>query len=258
MADGSTRRLGLTLGLDEYARIMAYARQEGRPVATVAKRVLLEAIDGHDPNAASGALSRERDRVRDLEAEVTRLEAGLAQQVATADLSARLPRMRWPLEALLTDRPWWDEWLPRLGELLGRNLEYDRARGDRQGKAIVDDRGFADLMGYLFPELKDEQGRPTRWHSPDYSRCARRAWDNARAGSYLRQRPVRAEVWEPVVRHVALALSALETTSQDASEAYAHLRVEAEIRGEWMRILGVMLGEGVSQRPPHVPREPLP
>jgi hypothetical protein len=134
---GSTHRLGLTLGLDEYARVMAHARQEGRPVATVAKRVLLEAIDGHDPNAAAAALRRERDRVRDLEAEVTGLEAQLAQHVATADLAARLPRMRWPMEALLADRPWWDEWLPRLGELLGRNLEYDRARGDHQGKAIV-------------------------------------------------------------------------------------------------------------------------
>jgi hypothetical protein len=61
------------------------------------------------------------------------------------------------------------------------------------------------------------------------------------------------------VRHVALALAALETTSHDASDAYTHLRVEAEIRSEWMRTLEVMLGEAaVSNEPAGLPRVPLP
>jgi hypothetical protein len=64
-------------------------------------------------------------------------------------------------------------------------------------------------------------------------------------------------VWEPVIRHVARALTALETTSQAPGDAYSHLRVEAEIRGEWMRTLGALLGEGSGQRPDHLPRDPL-
>jgi hypothetical protein len=257
MARGGTHRLGLTLDLAEYERITAYARQAGRPVATMAKRVLLGVVDGHDPDAAAVALSRERDRVRELEAEVTRLQAQVAQHQAAADMGASLPRWRWPLEALLADREWWDEWLPRLGELIGRNLQYDDSYGGGPARSIVDDRGFADLMHYLFPDLDDERGVAVAWHSPEYPQHARRAWNRPGAGSRW-PRPVRAEVWEPVVRHVALAIAALETTSHDASDAYSHLRVEAEIRGEWMRTLGVTLGEDISGRPTQLPREPLP
>src|SRR5262245_37659714 len=152
MASSDAYRLGLTLDPDEHARVVAYAREAGRPVATVAKRVLLEVIDGHDPDTAAAALSRERDRVRQLEAEVTRLQARLTQRQTAAELAARLPRWRWPQETLLADDPWWDEWLPLLGELIGRRLEYDRGYDDRQAEAeVVDDRGFADLMHYLFP-----------------------------------------------------------------------------------------------------------
>ncbi len=41
-------------------------------------------------------------------------------------------------------------------------------------------------------------------------------------------------------------------------DAYTHVRVQAVIRGEWMRTLGVMLGMGPTQRPDHLLREPLP
>ncbi len=258
MTQAATHRLGLTLDSDEYERVRAYARHAGRPVATAAKRLLLSVIDGHDPDAAAVALSRERDRVRQLEDEVTRLQAQVARRHPAADLEARLPRWRWPLETLLADRPWWDEWLPALGELIGRNLEYERGYSDRQARPVVDDRGFADLMGYLFPALIDQRGEPVSWQSREYPRLARIAWDNTGAGATLRHRPVRAEVWEPVVRHVACALTALEMTSQAASDAYTHLRVQAEVRGEWMRTLGTMIGAGISQRPDHLPRDPLP
>jgi hypothetical protein len=257
-AETGTRRLGLTLEADEYERIRAYARHAGRPVATAAKRLLLSVIDGHDPDAAAVALSRERDRVRQLEEEVTRLEVQLSQRRAAAEPAASLPRWRWPLEALLADRAWWDEWLPLLDELIGRNLEYDRGHSDRQARPVVDDRGFGDLMGYLFPALTHQHGEPVYWDSQAYPRLAREAWNNASTGSPLRQRPLRAEVWEPVVRHVARALTALEVTSQTPGDAHTHLRVEAEIRGDWMRTLGAMLGLGVPQRPDHLPRDPLP
>jgi hypothetical protein len=224
MPRAATHRLALTLHLNEYERVRAHARRAGRPVAAVAKRLLLGAVDGQDPDTAAAVHGRERDRIHELEAETARLQAQLAQRQAAADLEARLPRWRWPLETLLADRTWWDEWLPLLGELIGRNLEYDRAYGDRQPRPIVDDRGFADLMGYLFPDLKGERGQSVPWHSREYPRLARVAWSHALAGSPLRQRPHRAEVWEPVVRHVARALTALETTSQAPSDAYAHLR----------------------------------
>jgi hypothetical protein len=254
------RRLGLTLDLDEYERVVAYARQLGRPIATAAKRVLLGVIDGYDADAIAATLTRERDRVRDLEAEVTRMQAQLTQRQFVADLGDKLPHWRWPLEPLLADRTWWDEWLPLLGELVGRDLEYDRTYGGRDAEPVVDERGFANLMRYLFPDVTDERGVAVTWHSPEYGRHARRAWQNAGARSPLHRRPVRAEVWEPVVRHVARALTALETTSQDPADAYTHLRVEAEIRGEWMRTLGVMLGtgSGAIKRPEQLPREPLP
>lgn len=158
---------------------------------------------------------------------------------------------------LLADHEWWDEWLPRLGELIGRNLQYGHAYDDGKSAPVVDDCGFADLMGYLFPNLQDARGLPIRWSSPEYARYARLLWESAGSGSRW-QRPVRAEVWEPVVRHVALAIAALETTSQDPGNAYAHLRVEAEIRGEWMRTLEVLLGEDITSRAAQLPREPLP
>lgn len=259
MTASATHRLGLTLDPDEHARIVAYAREAGRPVATVAKRLVLQMIDGHDPDAAAAALSRERDRVRQLESEVTRLQAQLTQRQTAVELAGRLPRWRWPLETLLDDDPWWDDWLPLLGELIGRRLEYDRGYDDRPAEAaVVDGRGFADLMRYLFPDLRDEGGEVVPWRSPAYPRHAWLAWENAGSRSSLRQRPMRAAVWEPVIRHVARALTALETTSQAHGDAYTHLRVEAEIRGEWMRTLGAMLGEGGGQRPDHLPRDPIP
>jgi len=255
MARHATHRLALTLRPDEYHRIRAHAHQAGKPLAAAAKRVLLAAIEGRDPDPADDSVSR--DRVRSLEDEVALLQAQLAQRQAAGDLEGTLPRWRWPLDTLLADRPWWDEWLPLLGELIGRNLEYDRAYGEPPSAPIVDDRGFADLMAYLFPPVPGEGGRSVPWHSCEYPRQARAAW-NAGATALPRQRAVRSEVWEPVVRHVARALTALETTSQVAGDAYTHLRVESEIRSEWMRTLGGMLGEGISQRPDHLPRAPLP
>jgi hypothetical protein len=250
-------RLGLTLTPYEYTQIRAYARRAGKPLATVAKRAILDVAAGPSPEAAPAALARERERVRQLEAEVTRLQAHIDKRQVLADLRAALPRWRWPLDALLGDQQWWDEWLPLLGELIGRHLEYDHPYGEVEADPVVDERGFGDLLTYLFPPIPDARGRSVPWHTTGYPRHAHAAWTVNSAAS-RRKRPVRAEVWEPVVRHVARALTALETTSQTPGDAYTHLRVEAEIRGEWMRTLGAIIGEDGAQRPDQLPRLPLP
>src|SRR5262245_17835433 len=109
--------------------------------------------------------------------------------------------------------------------------------------------------------LPGPAGRARRGHFVAVARPPRHArlrWARSGSRSALRQRPGRAEVWEPVVRHVARALTALETTSQAPGDAYTHLRVEAEIRGEWMRTRAALLGEEGGQRPDRLPRDPLP
>ena len=257
MARQGPHRFTMRLAPGEYARLQAHAMAAGRPVATVARGLLVRAMDGHDPDEAP-VLHRERERIRRLEAEVGGLQSELARRQAAADLAANLPRWRWPLEPLLADRAWWDEWLPRLGELIGRHLQYEPAYRGPESRPVVDERGYADLLGYLFPDLVGERGARISWHWPQYPRLARRSRDRADGSSSTRQRPVRAEVWEPVVRHVALALTALETTSRGPSDAYTHLRVEAEIRGDWLRTLGALLGEGGSRHLDQLPRRPLP
>lgn len=62
------------------------------------------------------------------------------------------PRWEWLIDALLADRRRWDRWLPDLNELLGRKLS-DRSAGYGKGNAIVDRRGYGDLLEYLFPTV---------------------------------------------------------------------------------------------------------
>jgi hypothetical protein len=64
------------------------------------------------------------------------------------------PRWEWPIEALLADRRWWDRWLPDLNEILGRP-KGERGRGalGTREAPIVDRRGYADLMEFLFPAV---------------------------------------------------------------------------------------------------------
>jgi AAA domain/TrwC relaxase len=195
----------------------------------------------------AGTARGDEERIKQLEEEVMRLQAQLDQCNLASDRPAELPRWRWPLDALLADRQWWEEWLPSLGELLSRDAAQDRGYGDADTPLAVDGRGFADLLDHLFPTMEDETHQQVRWHSSGYGHCALRAWQSARATRSLQGRPVRAEVWGPVIRHVAVALTALQTTSQTPNDAYTHLRVEAELRGEWLRTLRSILGEETSE-----------
>jgi hypothetical protein len=67
---------------------------------------------------------------------------------------------------LLADRAWWERWLPRLGELLGRDLP---ASTNGRGTGL-DERGYLDILGHLLPPIGE-----VTWRSPDYPRAAARA-----------------------------------------------------------------------------------
>jgi hypothetical protein len=150
-------------------------------------------------------------------------------------------RWEWPVEDLLADRAWWDRWLPRLYELLGRDLSREIASG-RPGFAVgrreevVDARGYGDLLTYLFPPV----GKIT-WHSVEYPAAASgQATDGAHEGLQV---PVRPDVWEPVLRHVALALCALEATAAANADPQLRMEAEARITGSWVHVLRTLVGE---------------
>jgi hypothetical protein len=136
----------------------------------------------------------------------------------------RLARWEWPIEDLLSDTGWWDRWLPRLYELLSRDLRYENEYGGPAGEPIVDSRGYGDLLTYLFPPA-----RGVAWRSPDYPRTAAEE-----EGQDERAPSVRAQVWNPVLRHVAKALRALEETSSASTDPQLRLEAEARITGSWV------------------------
>ena len=116
---------------------------------------------------------------------------------------------------------------------------------------MVDERGYSDLLGFLFPAIQDPQGTLT-WRSPDYARAATIADAPGAEGTRPRT-STRAQVWEPVIRHVAEALCALESTGEPGADAYLRLRAEAEITGPWARTLRHLVGE----EQPELPRRRL-
>ncbi len=52
---------------------------------------------------------------------------------------------------------------------------------------------------------------------------------------------------EPVIRHVTLALAALEATEASAADPYHAMRVEAEITGPWVSVLRHLLGKSPAE-----------
>jgi hypothetical protein len=146
------------------------------------------------------------------------------------------------VEESLADTSWWDRWLPRLYEVLGRanaGLPYL----DSDGDPPTDGRGYADLMARLFPPV----GAVT-WRAPRYAEAVA---ESGSAGPPPAHRPApRAQVWEPVLRHVALALCALEASGQPGANPYLRLETLARLTGSWLRVLGSLVGEGEAQRLP--------
>ena len=113
----------------------------------------------------------------------------------------------------------------------------------------MDERGYNDFIGFLFPPVADHHQTVT-WRSPVYPQATRRSG----APAVLTNRSTeRADVWEPVIRHTAEALSLLEATGRPGADPYLRLRAEAEITGPWVRILHYLIGEDE----PELPRQRL-
>jgi hypothetical protein len=246
LPDQPPRRVKLTLAAPVADRLDAYAQDSHQPAATAATGLMLAALDRvGTPEGAE--LLEARRQVQELTARVEALRRQLAERAGGDQVQQPAPRWEWPLAVLLSDAEWWDRWLPRLYELLGRRLapQATQSRRPAYGERtpapapLVDERGYSDLLGFLFPAISDPQGTLT-WRSPDYAEAARIADLAAEEGA---PKSIRAQVWEPVIRHVAEALCALEATGEPGADPYLRLRAEAEIIGPWARILRHLVGE---------------
>jgi hypothetical protein len=256
LPDKPPRRVKLTLAAPVADRLDAHAQATHQPAATAAAGLMLAALDRlHTPEGAE--LLEARRQVQELTARVEALRRQLAERAGGDQVQQPAPRWEWPLAVLLSDAEWWDRWLPRLYELLGRRLAPQAtqsrrpAYGERERTSapapLVDERGYSDLLGFLFLPISDPQGTLT-WRSPDYAAAVRIA--EAEEGA---PKSIRAQVWEPVIRHVAEALCALESTGEPGADPYLRLRAEAEITGPWARILRHLVGE----EEPELPRRRL-
>ena len=239
-----TKRYHLTVSTECADRLDAYASGLRQRPATVAASLLEDALE----RAVTGQQEREpeseelpeaRRHIEELNRRLSILRAQHAKCRPTPDSSSTSvgqgsrPRWEWPLPALLSDDEWWDRWLPRLYELLGRQLvQYAPTPGQ-----VLDRRGYADLMTFLFPPISRGTAIVT-WRSPTYGELAGldEATD-APAG------PLRAQVWEPVIRHLTEALCAFEATGKPSADPYLRIRAKAEIVNSWADILRNLLGE---------------
>ncbi len=186
------------------------------------------------------AVVREKE---ELAVRVLELRRQLAQQKkATADELERTPRWAWPLDSLLADAEWWETWLPRLYELMGRDTGFQVDQ-----RQAVDDRGYVDLMALLFPSTDGVTWRELVYPATAVANAVRVRPGKRSQPSTFSERAdeltdARAQVWEPVIRHVARALAALEATERPDADAYRALQVQAEITGPWVGILRQLLG----------------
>jgi len=102
-------------------------------------------------------------------------------------------------------------------------------------------------MSYLFPPVEGN-GRELIWRSVDYQKAAAVAARQKATEGVLPS--VRPHAWEPVLRHVALALCALENSGRAGTDPQLRLDAEERITGSWVRILRNVVGDGhVEQLP---------
>jgi hypothetical protein len=236
-----SRRYHLTLEAADANLLDAYARDQANPAATIGTNLLVEALrratSGTDEPAA------ERRMVADLQAANATLRRRL-QAAGTSTEAPPVPRWGWAIEGVLADRAWWETWLPRLNELLGRRYP----RYGMGAEEAFDARGYADLMAFLFPPVRQNGRVVAEWHAPEYPRWALYV---ARSEEHVIEAtaPARPALWEPVIRHVVVALCALEQTSIPGADPVLLIRTENEVASSWLRTLRRLTGEDAADLP---------
>jgi hypothetical protein len=233
---GATWRCNLSFPMETAEQLKAYAARVDRRPTTAAAELLLAGLA-----AATGEPGEEladlRRRNQELQDQVDGLRRSQLEDLDATERAADPPSPRWerPVEQLLADTGWWDRWLPRLYEILGRaNAGIPSLDGDDETPA--DDRGYTDLMGRLFPPV----GSVT-WRSARYPQAVA---ETASAGAQESLRPpTRVHVWEPALRHVALALCALEDSGTSGSNPHGRLETLIRLTGIWVTVLRALVGE---------------
>jgi hypothetical protein len=240
-----SRRYHLTLEAADADLLDAYAHETRKPPATAGANLLVQALR----SATSGVdeLSAERRLVAELQAANATLRRRLQAAGGPAE-APRVPRWEWAIEDILADRGWWATWLPRLYELLGRQVR----RSTLSRAAVHDRRGYADLLTFLFPPVR-LNGRPAaEWGAPDYPHYARREAQTEHRAA-VATASARPEVWEPVIRHVVVALCALERTAAPGSDPVLRIRTEDELTTSWLRTLRRLTGDEPAELPGGLP-----
>lgn len=236
-----SRRYHVTFDPADADVLEEQARRVGRAPSTLIAILAREGIEririGASDEAAElrrqlGQAEGERDRLRarlhQLQEQLLRRPRAGGQAGEEGDEEPELPRYARPIEQLLADGEWWDKLLPLLYELLGRS-----SLDSSLGGPVIDQRGYNDLLTYLFPAVEGDSGGIT-WRSPAYPEHQPDAWT--------------AAMWEPVLRHVARALCALESTLQRGADPFTTIRIMDEISGgPWLATLRHITGE---ERPP--------
>jgi hypothetical protein len=124
---------------------------------------------------------------------------------------------------------------------------YDDQGRRIEASPVVDRRGYADLMEFLFPSVTSPRGGAISWRSLQYPAAAA-PQNTSEATQAL------AHIWESVIRHVTKALCALETSAAPSADPVAAILTESHIAGPWLRTLRALTGEG---SPPERPGNPV-
>lgn len=276
------------LELRRYAEAHGFGRvgtAAGYIVTQAMRRIHEAPVEEQDRiTELAGELRRERRRVEELEWELARARRSAteamraARRMGTSDGNdgedqeaeeARQPQptpaaegmaARWemPMGPLLEDGEWWDRWLPRLAQTLGRRYPpeaYGDARDPgRQRQPPTEGRGYIDLLAHLFPPIRvDVEGeeREITWRMVEYPAYAYREAVDPETGEI---KNVSAYVWEPVVRLVAEACAALEGSGDAAhGDPWARMQLREWVQTRWLESLQIVLGTQNVERLPARP-----
>src|SRR5262245_56195414 len=112
-------RYHLTLERPIAARLAAHAKATGQSLARAAAVLITDALTPAERDETEAR----RDARRQSEELTGRVQALRRQPARHTDrdtVQVVASRWEWPMDALLADAEWWDRWLPRLNELMGR------------------------------------------------------------------------------------------------------------------------------------------